>query len=121
MTESNSSSVHKIHEFDVCTFAPATEVTGKSIFELEDVIEENSMTIYVRTISGKTISIKCDKKQKAATMMEKVERRSSIPRGMMYLAHRVLNGKKTTEENKIGTETTIEMSLRLQERADGHT
>ena len=68
------------------------------------------MTIFVRTNSGKTINIKCDKKQKAATILEKVERRSSI-----YLVHqgKVMKEKKTTEENNIRTETTIEMSLRL--------
>ena len=34
---------------------------------------------------------------------------------MTYLVHqgKVMNEKKTMEENNIGTETTIEMSLRL--------
>ena len=34
---------------------------------------------------------------------------------MTYLVHhgKVLNEKRTTEENNIGTETTIDMSLRL--------
>ena len=34
---------------------------------------------------------------------------------MTYLVHhvKVMNGEKTVEENNIGTETTIEMSLRL--------
>ena len=47
--------------------------------------------------------------------MEKVERISSIPRGMMYLVHqgKVMNEKKTMEANNIGTETTIDMSVRL--------
>ena len=33
----------------------------------------------------------------------------------MYLAHqgKVLNDKKTKEENNVGTETTIELSLRM--------
>ena len=96
-----------------------TQTAHKSIedYEFDDCIfvEENGMTIYVRTSSGKTISIKCDKKQKAATISEKVEIISTIPRGMTYLAHqgKATNEKKTIEENNIGTETTIEMSLRL--------
>ena len=100
---------------DVYIFALTTEVTGKTTFELEDELEENIMTIYVRASSGKTISIKCYKKQKAASILEKVERRSLIPRGMTYLVHqgKVMSGKKTIEENNIRTETTIEMSLRL--------
>ena len=75
----------------------------------------NCMTVYVRTNNGKTISIKCDKQQKAATTSEKVERKTSIPRGMTYLAHqgKVLNDKNTTEENNMGAEATIEMSLSI--------
>ena len=73
------------------------------------------MTIYVRTSSGKTISIKCGKKRKAVSVLYEVERRSTIPRSMTYLAHhgKVLNKKRTIEENNIGTETTIDTSLRL--------
>ena len=106
----------QIYEFDVHIFALATEVTGKTIIdELEDEIEENEVTIYVRTSSGKTISIKCDKKQKAASTSDEVDRRSAVPRGMTYLVHhgKVMNQKKTIEENNIGTETTIETSLKL--------
>ena len=88
---------------------------AKTIVELEEEIEDNKITIYVRTSSGNTISIKCDKKQKAASVSDEVERRSVIPRGMTYLVHhgRVVNEKKTTEENNNETEITIEMSLRL--------
>ena len=105
---------------------------GDSIFEFEngyifvfatevsDALEENFMTVYVKTITGKTISIKCDKNQKAAAMSDDVERRSSIPRGMTYLVHqgKVRNEKETIRENNIGAETTIEMSLRLLGRMD---
>ena len=73
------------------------------------------MTIFVKMINGKTISIKCEKKQKAATTSDEVERRSLIPRGMTYLVHhgKVMNEKKTIEENNIEAEATLEMSLRL--------
>ena len=107
--------------FDDNFFASTTEVIGKTTFELGDELEDKCMTVYVRTSSGKTISIKCDKMQKA------VERNTSIPRGMTYLVPqgRVLNDKKTTEENTIGTETTIEMSVRIlggvEKWSDGHT
>ena len=93
-------------------FAPTTETSGMTTTDLEhqDELEENSMTVYVKTISGKTISIKCDKKQK-------VDMKTSIPQGITHLVHqgKVLNDKKTMEENNIGAEATIEMSLRLQE------
>ena len=43
------------------------EVNGMNTTEPEhkDEFEEKYMTVYVKTISGKTIRIKCDKKQKA--------------------------------------------------------
>ena len=73
------------------------------------------MTVHVKTISGKTIIVKCDKKQKEATIAETVERRAAIPRDMMYLVNqgKVLNEKKTSEENNILIDTTVVMSLRL--------
>ena len=40
--------------------------------------EENYMTVYMKTISGKTIRIKCDKKQRADTVSEKFEMRTAI-------------------------------------------
>ena len=105
----------KLYEFDFYIFAFVNEVTGKSIVEPDDKIEENKLTFYVRTSSGKTISIICVKKQNAASISDEVETRSAIPRGMTYLVHhgKVLNGKKTIEENNIDAEPTIEMSLRL--------
>ena len=74
-----------------------------------------NMTVFVRTINGKTISIKCDRQQKGARILETAERKTSIPRGMMYLASqgKVLNDKTTIEENNIEAGTTIEMSLRI--------
>ena len=93
----------------------ATGVSEKTTIELDDALEENYMTVYMKTINGKTISIKCNKKQKAATFSDEVERRSSTPRGMTYLVHqaKVMNEKRTIEENNIGAETAIEMSRRL--------
>ena len=86
------------------------EASGKTIAELEDEIEKNKITIYVSTSSGKTISIKCDKKQKTTIISDEVERRSLIPRDMTYFVYqgKVMKEKKIIEENN-----TLEMSLRL--------
>ena len=83
--------------------------------ENDDLLEETFMTIYVKTINGKTISIKCEGKMAAAVISDEVERRSSIPRDMTYLVHKgtVMSEKKTIKENNIEAEATIEMSLRL--------
>ena len=88
---------------------------GKTIVDPEDENEKNMITKKVRMSSGKTISLKRAKKQKATSISDEVERRYAIPRGMTYFVHhgKVLNEKRTIEENNIGTETTIEMSLRL--------
>ena len=76
---------------------------------------EHNMTVYVKTISGKTIIVKSGKKQRAATIAETVERRAAIPRDMMYLVNqgKVLNENKTIEEKNIGNDSTVVMSLRL--------
>ena len=63
-----------MYEFDHYIFAYSNEFAGKIIVEPEGENEKNMITIYVRTSSGKTISIKCDKKRKA-----EVEIRSTIP------------------------------------------
>ena len=86
------------------------EISEKPTTELDNALEEDYMTIYVKTINGKLVSIKYDKKQKAAT-----KRRSLIPPVMTYLVHhgKVMNEKKIIQENNIGTETTIEISMRL--------
>ena len=76
--------------------------------------------MYVNTISGKTIRIKCDKKQKADTVSKTFGMRTATPLGITYLTHqgKMLKNKKTIEENNIEVESTIEMSMRLLGRMD---
>ena len=100
-----------------------TEFVNEYIFEFATEVleetsnenEENYMMIYVKMINRKTISIKCEGKQIATILFDEVERRSLIPRDMTYLAHqgKVMNEKKTMEENNIEPEATLVMSLRL--------
>ena len=79
------------------------------------MLEENYMTVYVKMIYEKTISIKCDRNMTAAVISDEVEGRSSIPRDMIYLVHKrkKMSEKKTIKESNIEAEATIEMSLRL--------
>ena len=53
-------------------------------------------------------------KRKATSILDEVER-SAIPQGVTYLVHhgKALNEKRAIEEKNIGTEATLEMSLRL--------
>ena len=72
------------------------------------------MTVHEKTISGKTISVNCDKKQKADKVSKKVKMKTSIPQGITYHVYqgKVLNDKKKGKNN-IGSEAMIERSLRL--------
>ena len=81
----------------------------------DDVLEEDYMTVYVKTINRKTISIRYYGNMTAAVMLEEVERRTMIPRDMIRLVHKgkAINGKKSMKENNIKANETIEMSLRL--------
>ena len=124
--------------FDACPACPRTQTTfpnkwqiptaqqshGKFVgieynneFEKEndDMLEENYMTVNVKMIYEKTISIKYERNLTAAVVLDEVERRSSIPRDMTRLVHKgkMLSEKKTMKEHNIEAEATIEMSLRL--------
>ena len=81
----------------------------------DDVFEENNLTVYVKTINRKTISISYYDNMKADVMLEEVERRTTIPRDMTRLIHKgkAINGKKSMKDNNIKANETIEMSLRL--------
>ena len=68
----------KFYEFDHYIFTYSNEFAGKVIVEPEGENEKNMITIYVRTSSGKRISIKCDKKREAVSILDEVERRSTI-------------------------------------------
>ena len=68
------------------------------------------MTVHVRTISGKTISIKCDKRQSITRIKDEM-----IPKDLQHLVNqgRALSESKTVEESNINAETTLEMTLAL--------
>ena len=74
--------------------------------ENDDMLEENYMTVQVKMINEKTISIKCRRNKSAAVISDEVERRSSIPRDTIRLVHKgkMLSEKKTMKENNIEAE-----------------
>ena len=137
--------------FDACPACPRTQTTfpikwqiptgqqshGKLVAveynnelekENDDMLDENYMTVYVKMIYEKTISIKYDRNLTAAVISDEVERRSSIPRNMIRLVHKgkMLSERKTMKEHNIEAEATIEMSLRslggmeMNEQMDTH-
>ena len=48
---------------------------------IKDRVENLNMTVHVRAISGKTISVKCDRRQNATRIMEKVGKKDIDPKG----------------------------------------
>ena len=54
------------------------------------------VTVYVRTISGKTISIKCDRRRSITRIKDEIERRTKIPKALQHLVNRgkTLNRKE---------------------------
>ena len=74
------------------------------------------ITVHARKISGKTISIKCDRRQTIARIMDEVERKTMIPKDLQDLANqgKALSDEITIEESNIESGTTIEMPMRLQ-------
>ena len=81
----------------------------------DDVLEENYMTVCVKTINRNTISVRYYGNMTSTVILEEVERRTMIPRDMIRLVHKgkAINGKKSMKENNIKANETIEMSLRL--------
>ena len=92
----------KLYEFEHYIFTCSNEFAGKIIVEPEGENEKNMITIYVTTISGKTICIKRDEKRKAMSILDEVERRSAIPRSMTYLVHhgKLLNERKNNRRKQ---------------------
>ena len=86
---------HKEYEFQDYIFALVTEENYKILEEgkIKNRVEKPDMTVCVKTIRGKTISVKCDRRQNAKRIMETVERKASIPRDQMYSVNqgKVLN------------------------------
>ena len=55
---------------------------------MNDVNEKLShMTVYVRTISGKTISIRCDWRQSITRIKDEIERKTKIPKANQHLSN----------------------------------
>ena len=91
----------------------AIKVNEKTTIELDDVLELHDDLR--EDDQWKDNQYEMQQKIESSYFSEEVERKSSIPRGMTYLAHQgeVMKEKKTMEENNVGAENTIEMSLRL--------
>ena len=77
------------YEFQEYIFMLVTEendkIFGGGMDEGRDV--NSNMTVYVRIITSKTISIKCDRRHTIARIMDEVERQTLIPKDFHDLAN----------------------------------
>ena len=103
----------KNYDFNDYIFAISTEVNGNNPTqpEHEDEFKENYMTVYVKTISGKTIRIKCDITNAAATRTAKTVSGSSTSNNM-----KERNGSKTTRGSKDLCGDTTEKTMKMEQR-----
>ena len=57
------------------------------------------VTVHVRTISGKTISIKCDKRQSITRIKDQISRKTKIPKDLQHLVNQ---GRALSEHEDCG-------------------
>ena len=74
------------------------------------------VTVYVRTISGETISTRCNRRQSITRIKDEIERKTKIPEALQHLSNqgKILSERKTIQENNMMNKATLEMTLRLQ-------
>ena len=87
----------------------------------KDRDEASYVTMCMKTSSGKTISIGIDRRQGAEKIREEVEKRTQIPKDLLFIANegKALTEKQTVEECNTREGATIDVSLRLQGGAKG--
>ena len=68
------------------------------------------------TISGKTTSIRCDRRQSTTRIKDELERKTKVPKALQHLSNqgKTLSERKTIQESNILNEATLEMTLGLQ-------
>ena len=80
-------------EFQESFLEISTGEIGK--ITIESMIKEHIiyfyMTVYVRPNSGKTISIKCDKRQNVTRIKDEIERKTKIPTALQHLSNQGKN------------------------------
>ena len=89
---------------------------------MHEFTKQLGMTVYVKTIEGKTIRIRCNNRQKAVKIKDKVERRTATPKKHHCLVSqgKAMKDDKTIDDCSIKKGTTIEMTLRLQGGTNDH-
>ena len=105
------------YEFEEIRYKTITVENCKNIIagmngDLDEVL---NMTVHVRTFNGKTISIKCGRRQEAKKIKAEVERKTKSPKEQQHLVCQGIALKEgtTIRDCNIKQYTTIEMILKI--------
>ena len=107
------------YEFHEYLFKLAVEESG-TIFN-EGMNNEREkyfyMTVYVRTINGKTTSIRCNRSQNITRIKDEVDRNTKMPKALQHLSNqgKALSERKNIQENNIINEMTLGLQGGMKE------
>ena len=78
-------------------------------------LKNKRMTVHVKTIKGKTISVKCTAGSMAVHMMQQIDKKTETPKEQQHLVGRgrVLKDERKLKEYDIKDGETIELTMLL--------
>ena len=79
-------------------------------------VARGGMQLFVKTLSGKTISVECEESDKIEDVKAKIEEKEGVPvdQQRLIFAGKQLDGQKTLQEVGIDEGASLSMVLRLR-------
>ena len=79
-------------------------------------VARGGMQLFVKTLSGKTISVECEESDKIEDVKAKIEEKEGVPvdQQRLIFAGKQLDGQKTLQECQIDEGASLSMVLRLR-------
>ena len=95
--------------------APRTRAPSSGLIALRRV-PRGGQQLFVKTLSGKTVSIECEESDKIEDVKAKIEEKEGVPvdQQRLIFAGKQLDGQKTLQECGINEGDSLSMVLRLR-------